>query len=114
MNNSWLILYIYVVDAQWWPLIMSNVWALLAVPPAGMMVAAVLVINLGGVYNCVAYTVIRRRLQRQNTSRGQQVVLSRGDTVAVATGDRGSALTVTSSVSQHLEEKVGDEMGSSN
>ena len=47
-----------------------------------MFVAAVLIINLCGLYNCIAYTVIRRRLQQQKASRGPQVVLSHGGKAA--------------------------------
>jgi hypothetical protein len=54
------------------------------VPPAGILITVVIFANLGGVYNCVAYTVIRRRLQQQKATRGPQVVLSNGSKPATA------------------------------
>lgn len=67
---------------------MFNVWAMVAAPTTALWVTVVLLANLGGVYNCIAYTVIRRRLQKQ-TSRG---------TLVVAGTDR-KPVTVTSSIS---------------
>jgi hypothetical protein len=58
--------------------VVADVWGMLAVPPAGMLITTVVFVNLGGVYNCIAYTVIRRRLQQQKATRGPQVVLSNG------------------------------------
>lgn len=66
------------VSWQWWPLVVCDVWGIVGVPPVGMLITAVLIANFGGVYNCIAYTVIRRRLQQQNLTGGQQVIFSGG------------------------------------
>jgi len=54
------------------------VWAFIGPPSVGILITLVLVVNFSGVYNCVAYTVIKRRLQQQTATR-KQVVLSKGD-----------------------------------
>jgi len=38
-----------------------------APPPAEILVIAVFFINFGGVFNCVAYTIIKRKLQAAGT-----------------------------------------------
>jgi hypothetical protein len=81
---------------QWWPLVVANVWAMFSVPPAGMLITTVLLVNLGGVYNCIAYTVIRRRLQQQKATRGPQVVLSNGSRpTAAANAESHSDQSIT-------------------
>lgn len=63
-----------------------HAWAFVEAPTSGMLITVVLLTNLGGVYNCVAYTVIRRRLQQQKALRGPQVVVRGGTTSAYGVG----------------------------
>ena len=60
-----MLIFVAVFILQWWSLTLFNVWVLVVTPPSAVLVLSVLLINLGGVYNCIAYTIIRRRLQRQ-------------------------------------------------
>jgi len=48
---------------QWWPLVLFNFWVMFSPPPAEMLLLAVFVLNFGGVFNCIAYTIIKRKLQ---------------------------------------------------
>ncbi len=70
-----MMIFVVAYVAQWWPLIVSAVWGLFTGTVAHVVVlwAAVFFCNMGGVFNCVAYTVIRRRYQRvqdQSTTAG--------------------------------------------
>ena len=58
-----LILFVVAYFAQWWPLVLLSAWSYVAPPPDVLMVLVVIFVNAGGVYNCLAYTVIRRRLR---------------------------------------------------
>src|SRR5260221_223397 len=53
---------------QWWPLSMSNIWINFGRPPWAILALVGFFVNLGGVYNCLAYTVIRRRLQQKQSA----------------------------------------------
>ena len=64
------------------PQVVYNIWSLIELPPFSLVVVTVVIANLCGLYNCIAYTVIRRRLQQQKATRGPQVVLSHGDKAA--------------------------------
>ena len=70
------------VGVQWWSLVLSNVWAMFEPPHVAVLVTAVLIINLGGVYNCIAYTVIRRRLQQQSAAHRAPVVTQQRNAIA--------------------------------
>jgi hypothetical protein len=85
-------------------MVVANFWAMFSVPPAGILITTVVIVNFGGVYNCIAYTVIRRRLQQQNATCGTQVVLSNGSRPAEAVTSNvdnrnGSITTLTSNFS---------------
>jgi hypothetical protein len=54
-------------------------WAFFGPPSIGILVTLVFIVNFGGAYNCVAYTVIRYRLKQQRSSHGTKVVLGHGD-----------------------------------
>ena len=58
-----LILFVVAYFAQWWPLVLLSAWSYVAPPPVAITILVVIFVNAGGVYNCLAYTVIRRRLQ---------------------------------------------------
>ena len=45
-------------------------WSIFSQPPTAMFITVVLIVNLGGVYNWIAYTVIRRRIRQQRASCG--------------------------------------------
>jgi hypothetical protein len=59
-------------------MVVANFWTMFSVPPAGILITTVIIVNLGGVYNCIAYTVIRRRLQRQNATSSAQIIFKSG------------------------------------
>ena len=70
------------------------VWSFVESPKSGMFVTVVLLGNLGGVYNCVAYTVIKRRLQQQKSSSQGPKYVVRSD----ITSSTGFSSTSESSV----------------
>jgi hypothetical protein len=84
---------------QWWSLVAFTIWSLIATPHIAILVVCVLLINLGGLYNCIAYTVIRRRLQNKNSSRGQQGVTfdDSGTKVTSVVSSTSLATTTTAS-----------------
>ena len=48
--------------AQWWPSILLSVWSYIAPPPIVIMLLIVIFANMGGVFNFLAYTFVRKRL----------------------------------------------------
>ena len=46
--------------AQWWPAIVSGIWAFVAPIPVPFLVTYVIFHNGGGVFNMLAYTYVRR------------------------------------------------------
>src|SRR6218665_515255 len=71
-----MLVFVGVFILQWWSFTLYNIWALVTTPPAPVLVIAVIFINLGGIYNAIAYTIIRRKLQNQKR---QNAVASGGD-----------------------------------
>lgn len=71
---------------QWFPSVIDSIWILLGTPPPYIYVLQVVVVNLGGVYNAFAYTVIRRILLQPSGS-------GPGDSVSTQPG-RGQSSTV--------------------
>ena len=57
-------IFVVVFIFQWWSLILVNIWSMVSRPPDALFILPVVVINLGGVYNCIAYTVIRYRFKQ--------------------------------------------------
>ena len=68
-----MMIFVAVFIFQWWTLVMSNIWFLLGTPPSWVIILTVGIVNMGGVYNLVAYTIIRRRLQQQTTEIARKV-----------------------------------------
>ena len=63
-NSAWMMsIFVAVFIFQWWPLVLVNIWSMVRLPPDALFVPTVVILNLGGVYNCLAYTVIRRRFK---------------------------------------------------
>ena len=52
---------------QWWPYVVASIWTLIKKhPPVVIYILAVFTCNMGGVFNALAYTILRRRLQASN------------------------------------------------
>ena len=45
---------------QWFGYTTYSLWSLASPPPVALLAITVLVTNMGGVFNCIAYTVVRR------------------------------------------------------
>ena len=60
-----MMIFVVVFIFQWWPMVLASTWLLLAQPPDAVFMIFVVIVNLRGVYNCVAYTLIRRRFKKQ-------------------------------------------------
>ena len=67
-----MMIFVAVFIFQWWSLVMSNIWFLVETPPPWVIIITVTLVNMGGIYNLVAYTIIRRRLQLQTTEVAQK------------------------------------------
>ena len=83
-----MLVFVGVFILQWWSFTLYNIWALVTTPPAPVLVLAVIIINLGGIYNAIAYTIIRRKLQSQ---RRQNAVTSGGNNITNTTTDANSS-----------------------
>ncbi len=49
---------------QYWPMMLYGAWALFAMPHVSIVILLVLFVNMGGFFNFLAYTVIRRKYQK--------------------------------------------------
>ena len=47
--------------AQWWAFIIFNLWNFFSVPHISIVVAGVIFSNMGGVFNFLSYTYVRKR-----------------------------------------------------
>lgn len=83
-----------IFHSQWWSSMVFLAWSFVESPTSGMFITVVLLANLGGVYNCVAYTVIKRRLQQQKSSSQGPKYVVRSD----ITSSTGFSSTSDSSV----------------
>ena len=82
-----MMIFVAVFILQWWCFVVYTVWNMVSIPPPTIFVIAVIFINLGGIYNAIAYTIIRQKLQNQKR---QNAVSSGGDinksTIAKSSG----------------------------
>jgi len=83
---------------QWWTSTLFNIWGIFSSPPPPVLILPVIFINLGGIYNGIAYTLIRRKLQRQKR---QNAVVSNGDNVPNTTDTNYSSTSVPRVVSSN-------------
>jgi len=44
---------------QWWPIGVISIWGLVGIPDIGIIITAVIVVNLGACYNAIAYVYLR-------------------------------------------------------
>ena len=56
-----MLLFVLAFLAQWVCVMAFYIWALLAMPPLAMVVLVVIFANLGGVFNFIAYTWLKRK-----------------------------------------------------
>jgi len=82
-----------------------------APPPAEILVIAVFFLNFGGVFNCVAYTIIKRKLQAagkkaKHCCKGPVNMNKKGGSTYIITSDETSPTDIDPaanySVSSHL------------
>ena len=60
-----MLLFLLVFIFQWWPMILLNVWEMFTISPSFFPIITGSIVNLGGVFNCIVYTIIRKRFQHQ-------------------------------------------------
>ena len=80
-----MMIFVFVFIFQWWPNTLFFTWGIFAPPPNELAVVMGFITNMGGVYNCVAYTVIRRRLQQQAAAQEKSVVMGEADGARIST-----------------------------
>ena len=95
-HNSAKLMMIFVVVFlfQWWPVTVFYIWSFIDAPPAELTVVSGFITNMGGVYNCIAYTVIRRRLQRQAAAQERVVVMGASSPSSKATSSSSINLPI--------------------
>src|SRR6218665_543391 len=86
-----MMVFVAVFILQWSPYTLFNLWGIFEDPPAPVFIIAVIIVNLGGIYNGIAYTIIRRKLQRQK--RQNAVVSCCGDNITKTTDANSSGAT---------------------
>src|SRR6218665_2228068 len=86
-----MMVFVAVFILQWSPYTLFNLWGIFEDPPATVCIIAVIIVNLGGIYNGIAYTIIRRKLQRQK--RQNAVVSCCGDNITKTTDVNSSGTT---------------------
>ena len=56
-----MLVFVAVYMAQWWAYVVYSIWELIGVPHVVIRVCSVSFSNIGGLFNFVAYTLVRRR-----------------------------------------------------
>jgi len=56
-----LTLFVVAFFAQWWPISVYSIWDFIATPPIILVELSAIFCNLGGVFNFIAYTLVRRK-----------------------------------------------------
>ncbi len=59
--------FVMVYLGQYWAFFVFSFWSLFSLPSVGIISCSVVFTNLGGAFNCLAYTLIRRRYQNVGT-----------------------------------------------
>ena len=63
-----MIIFVFVFFLQWWSPALCSMWSFFQIPPIPIVLLVVVGVNLGGVYNSIAYTLIRKRFTRVASS----------------------------------------------
>ena len=72
---SIMLVFVLIFILQWWALIFFNAWTISDSPPIDWWpIVTGCLCNLGGVWDCIAYTVIRRRIRRNESACGPIVM----------------------------------------
>ena len=69
-----MMIFVVVFIFQWWPNTMLFLWGFVSTPPPQINMLSGFITNMGGVYNCIAYTIIRRWLQKEAAAEERSVV----------------------------------------
>ena len=64
-----LTLFVVAYMMQWFPAVVQGFWTFIANPHVSVIVMVVFFTNIGGVFNCVAYTVIRLKYSGRTFSK---------------------------------------------
>ncbi len=59
-----MMLFVAAFLVQWWTVMMLGTWAFFSIPHVSVAIMSVFFCNLGGLFNLIAYTVIRKRSQK--------------------------------------------------
>ena len=72
-----MMLFVGVYLLQWWPYVVQAIWTIAGVPHLALIIMTVIFANLGGVFNFLAYTFIRKKYSsvgsagNESTDKGQ-------------------------------------------
>jgi hypothetical protein len=65
-----MMIFVAVYLFQWWTYVVQALWSFAGPPAVELYILSVVVINLGGVYNAIAYTIIRRKYASVGAAEG--------------------------------------------
>ena len=78
-----MMLFVLVYLWQWWAFVVQALWGLVETPHIIIYILGVFIINLGGVYNALAYTFIRKKYSRVGAD-GEESKSTRGESTSAA------------------------------
>ena len=79
-----MMIFVVVFIFQWWPNTLLFLWGFVSTPPPQINMLSGFIINMGGVCNCIAYTFIRRSLQKEAATEERSVVIKELETASVS------------------------------
>ena len=65
-TGSIMMLFIAAYISQWTAYVVRSVWLFFGEPQDWVVISAVFMCNMGGVFNAIAYTILRRRLRKRS------------------------------------------------
>ena len=76
-----MIIFVATYFFQNWPAMIYYIWAYFVDPPIALVVLLVVLVNMGGLFNAVAYTLIRRKYQASGGKKGNVEATSTANSI---------------------------------
>ena len=75
-------LFVFSYMVQWSPYMTYTVWSYFSLPPPELLIITVIILNMGGVYNSFAYTIMRKLYDSKDKRERQHEVKTGSTTVS--------------------------------
>ena len=75
-------LFVFSYMVQWSPYMTYTVWSYFSLPPPELLIITVIILNMGGVYNSFAYTIMRKLYDSKDKRERQHEVKTVSTTVS--------------------------------